>query len=210
MSRFERPSFVYFDLGKVLLNFDHNIAAENLGELAGVPAAKVRELVFESPLQNEYETGTVSSKQFCDQFREAVGTSVTDAQLMHAASDIFHLNAAIVPIVAHLAATGMPMGILSNTCEAHWQFVKAGRFRLLDQFFPISALSYELKSMKPDGVIYKEAAALAGVKPEQIFFLDDRPENVDGAIAADFDAVLFTTVSQLAKDLAERGVHINY
>jgi HAD superfamily hydrolase (TIGR01509 family) len=60
--------------------------------------------------------------------------------------------------------------------------------------------------MKPDRAIYDEAIRRAGAPAHEIFFTDDRRENVDGARAAGLDAVLFTSPAQLERDLAERGL----
>jgi hypothetical protein len=39
-----------------------------------------------------------------------------------------------------------------------------------------------------------------------VFFTDDRQENVDGALAAGLDAVLFESAEQIAAELRRRGV----
>jgi glucose-1-phosphatase len=63
--------------------------------------------------------------------------------------------------------------------------------------------------MKPEPKIYLEAAKMANVAPSEIFFMDDRPENVEGARAVGIDAVLFQSVDQLHRDLFERKLPMN-
>lgn len=208
MTHGKRPQFIYFDLGNVLLLFDHELAARQMAALADVPVEKVRQLVFESTLQNEYETGTISNEAFYEHFCRETNSKPDFEMLLTAASDIFELNFPIVPLVSQLASQGHRLGILSNTCDAHWQFVKQN-FKLLDQFFPVNALSFEMKSMKPDASIYQQAAELADFEPANIFFTDDREENVAGAVATGIDAVQFTTVKSLVADLLDRGIQIN-
>lgn len=208
--KLRKPRFTYIDLGNVLLMFDHDIACRQMSEVSGVAFDQVKKLVFAGTLETQYETGTISTAEFYEAFCQQTGTKPCLDALMHAASDIFSLNARIVPIVSQLAAVGMPMGILSNTCEAHWQFVKNGRFGLLNHFFPINALSFELKSMKPDSQIYAKAAKLAGVEPDEIFFFDDKLENVEGALKAGYDAVHYSSAETLVAELSLRGVELNY
>lgn len=62
--------------------------------------------------------------------------------------------------------------------------------------------------MKPDRKIYQAAIERAAVAPENIFFLDDLPENVAGAREAGIDAVQFIDEQQLVADLAERDLQI--
>ena len=68
-----------------------------------------------------------------------------------------------------------------------------------------AVLSYEVRSLKPEPAIYDEAIRRAGVAADRIFFVDDRVENVEGARRAGMDAVVFTGVDQLQRELARRG-----
>lgn len=200
------PLFFYFDLGNVLLLFDHAIACRQMAAVAGVTAERVREVVFDSDLEWRYERGDVTSREFYDIFCDATGTRPDYAALQYAGSAIFELNHEIVPIVSGLKAARARLGILSNTCESHWQYATDGRYELFNSMFDLFALSFEIGAMKPEPAIYAAAAELAGVPPHAIFFVDDRPENVAGAREAGFDAVLYTSVSGLADELRKRQI----
>ena len=207
----DRPvSMVYFDLGNVLLKFDHEQSCRNLGKLFHVPAAEVRDVVFNSGLEDQYETGELSTAEFyqrlCDRWKQQPSLS----SVCVAAADIFTLNYPTLSVLTQLKAAGYRTGILSNTCEAHWKFVTDGRFRFLTDLFEDLILSYEVKSMKPAPAIYQAAIAETGLEAESIFFMDDREENVDGALRMGLNAVHFTEGHQLARDMDARGIHINY
>ena len=81
---------------------------------------------------------------------------------------------------------------------------------ILPKYFDEFVLSYEVRSMKPERKIYDEAIQKAGVPASEIFFCDDRPDNVAGALAAGLDAVQYHTVKQLGEELYVRGVRMNY
>jgi FMN phosphatase YigB (HAD superfamily) len=51
---------------------------------------------------------------------------------------------------------------------------------------------------------------MTGLSAGEIFFVDDRPENVTGALEAGLDAVLYTSPACLAADLRRRGIGFNY
>ena len=199
--------YIFFDLGNVLLPFDHSIAIRNLATLASADEADIKRVVFDSGLQFDYEAGKVSSEEFCNSFCQELNVQVEQSQIMTAASDMFRLNVSIVPIVGQLRATCHRIGILSNTCEAHWNFV-TNRFTIIGQYFSDRILSYEEKSMKPDADIYKAAIELAGVQPEEIFFTDDLEANVEGAKSVGIDAVQYTSSRELAEQLRRRDVAI--
>lgn len=200
---------IYFDLGNVLLAFDHRKACRQMADAAGRSTDDVHACLFgDIALQAAYERGQLSSEQFCSRFREHLGVEVEDSHLLHAASDMFEVKSEMIPILIQLKAKGYDLGILSNTCEAHWKFVSDGRYELVGYFEGPRILSYEVQSMKPDPTIYEAAIAAVDCDPSEIFFTDDRVENVEAAIKAGIDAVLFTTAMQLSHELSHRGIEL--
>ena len=196
--------FIYFDLGKVILNFDHELTCQQVALVANVSAEEVRRVLFQTDLQRRYETGLISSDQFYDEFSVATGSNSDKDALLLAGSDIFSLNRPIEPLITALSEGNIPIGILSNTCQAHWEFI-VERYAIVRRFSQ-AILSFEVKSMKPDQQIYREAIKAAGVRASKIFFMDDRIENVQGAKAVGMDAVLFRNADELAQQLRDRNV----
>lgn len=202
--------FIYFDLGNVLLDFDRMTACRQIGELTGLAPRRVDEVIYDAALQQRYESGAIDSRQFYDEFCRTTGTAPDFEALKRAGSDIFTLNSFTGALVAQLFLAGLPLGILSNTCEAHWEHVSDGRFMLINRAFRVLALSYRMKAAKPTRQAYLKAAELADTPPEKIFFIDDRQENVAGAREAGMQSELFTTAGNLAIELRRRGVRANY
>ncbi|HTU25379.1 MAG TPA: HAD family hydrolase, partial [Pirellulales bacterium] len=168
-----QPKFLYFDLGNVLVYFDHWIACRQMAEVAGLTPERVWQVAFASDLLHRYETGQVDDRGFYEAFCQATGTRADYDRMLVAGSDIFRLNHSLLPVVAQLDGAGYPLGVLSNTSPAHWAWVTAGRFAIVNSAFCRYALSYEIGACKPEPKIYAAAAELAGYRPEQIFFVDD-------------------------------------
>lgn len=208
-AKFATPRVIYFDLGNVLLHFDHRKAATQMGLVAGVDPDVVWKAVFESDLQTRYECGEISTREFYEHFCNTTKTKPEFEALCEAAADIFTLNCDVGPIVSSLATAGYRLGVLSNTCEVHWKHLFAAHTHL-GRTFELYALSYQLGSMKPQPEIYASAAKLAGVMPNEIFFCDDRPENVQGALDAGYDAVRYESPEHLHLELRLRGLRFNY
>jgi putative hydrolase of the HAD superfamily len=202
------PKFLYFDLGMVLVTFSVERMCRQMGEAAGVSADRVREVVFDTDLQSRYERGAVSTPEFYDAFCRQTGAGVALEPLCSAASDIFEINACMLPVVAQLSQGRWPMGILSNTCACHWEHCLR-RYRILQDSFRKYALSYELACAKPEPAIFHKAAAMAGVTPGEIFYTDDIAGHIDGARAAGFDAEVFTGPGDLVAQLRRRGVELS-
>jgi len=201
--------FIYFDLGKVLVNFDVDQMLRQIAAVAEVPVERIWGAAFDDGLMNRYEAGRLTSREFVDAFCGAIGSQPDYDALTQAAANIFELNLSVLPIAAQLRQAGWPMGILSNTCEIHWQHCMS-RYRIVAEGFQVYALSFHIHERKPDAAIYHAAADLAGCRPEDIFFVDDIAANVEGARAVGFDAVLFTSTEQLANDLRRREIRFNY
>ena len=199
--------FVYFDLGNVILDFTHQMMVDNVAKVASIDGAEVQKHMFDNDLENRYETGDLNSQQFHEEFCKLAKAECDKDEFLDACGDIFWLKSETVPVISQLWTANMPLGILSNTCEAHFDAAKRN-FHVLGHFFDTVITSYQSKSMKPDQKIYTDAIAAAGVDASSIFFTDDKPENVEAAIKAGMDAVVFESAEQLTTALRERDVMI--
>lgn len=202
------PQFIYFDLGNVLCTFDRERAFRQMAEVCGAPASAVREVVMDGGLQAALERGDLDWPAFHEAFSRQTGTRSDRDRLAAAASDMFELHVAMLPVIAGLTRIGCPCGILSNTCGIHWEHLLASRYAVLPGTFAPVVLSYETGACKPEPDIFAAATARAGVSAERIFFCDDLPEHVAAARSAGWDAELFTTPQLLVDALARRGLDL--
>ncbi len=200
--------FLYFDLGRVLLDFTHDRGFEQIAKAADIDVDQVKKVLQRDGLSDRYEMGELTTTEFHQQFCAATDSTISCEELCLKWSDIFEPIPGSFRIAASLKAAGNRVGILSNTCEAHWQFA-AKSFPLLSQIFDPVITSYETKSMKPASGIYETAIKEANVGPANAFFVDDRLENVDGAKQLGWNAVQFVSPYQLANDLERLGVSFN-
>lgn len=204
------PRFLYFDLGNVLLTFDNELMRRQLAEVSGVEEAIAHQALLPNgdttDPQWRFEAGQFTADEFYEHFCTAVGSRPAREVWNVAAADMFAPIEASFELVDRLAAAGHRLGVLSNTNATHWDFVLDGRFPTLNRAFEQLVTSFDAKSMKPDRAIYDQAIQQAGVAAEEIFFVDDRPENVTGAKAVGIDAVQFVSTEQLIADLLHRGI----
>jgi glucose-1-phosphatase len=204
------PKFIYFDLGNVLLFFDHAQSCRQMADVAGLAETQVRTAIFDSGVQWQYEAGQLRSRQFYEEFCQRTNSRPDYDALAYAAGAIFRVNPSITPVVAQLCGAGYRMGLLSNTCEMHWDYFASGRYSMIQEMFELYTLSFRVGAMKPDAKIYAAAAEAAGVRPEEIFFMDDTPGHVAAARDFGFDAVVYTDTPTLVRDMRERGIRFNF
>jgi len=195
----EAVRFVYFDLGNILVSFDRNRVCVAVADLFGVTTRRADEVLHRGGLQEDLEWGRIDEVEFSRRLHDrflADGTRLlTDqtasrpdvplAKIRQAISDMFAPIEAMSDVVRQVRRLGLPVGILSNTCQAHWDWVLAQQWDVLAEPFEVAVLSFQVKSMKPDATIYeyaeRHAREIAGARPEQILFVDDRTENVEAA-----------------------------
>jgi glucose-1-phosphatase len=193
--------FVYFDLGNVLVTFDHRVAAANLATLCNLSVEKVFQQLFVTDLQERYETGLVSSQQYVEEINQTFGRSLSNEQVRNAISDMFEPNTPILQALSLVKQAKVPIGILSNTCEAHWKWLMDRDWPMLHGWYDKIMLSYEIGSMKPHPPIYEACEEACGLSGKNIFFTDDRADNIAAAKRRGWETHQFSCIEPLLEHL---------
>ena len=146
------PAFIYFDLGNVLCLFDRQQEIRQVSEVSGVPEEQVHDVLFnpQHGILWQYERGEVNDEQFYQEFCRLTDSRPDMAALLKADAEIFQLNIEILPLVASLEDSQIPLGVLSNVCPSHWRTITDGRYSILPGAFKQLALSYQIGVQKPD------------------------------------------------------------
>lgn len=205
-----RPvEFVYFDLGNVLASFDVERACCNVAKRWGVDPKSVLAALWTSGVQDRFEHGQEDHESIAKIARQAFGLNEQDAstrELLNSLSDMFEPVIEMESLVEAVRQAGTKVGILSNTCASHWQWLMEADYPALRGPFDSVVLSYKVGVMKPNAAIYHSAGNSAGVDSSAILFLDDRVDNVEAALACGWQAYLFTDAKAARELLRWRGV----
>ena len=106
-----------------------------------------------------------------------------------------------VALIEDLAALGVPLALLSN---APATFARLAEKMPWAEHFQHLVFSGDLGSAKPDAAIWRHVESVIG--SSDVLFFDDRQSNVDGALAAGWDARLWTSALAARAELrAEFG-----
>ncbi len=188
------PRAVVFDLGKVLLDFDYAIAARKFMARCTVPLDHILKNVFQSPLLPRYETGLLTSAQFFEEVRAATGFQGEFTEFQEMFADIFSPIPPMVELQADLCRRGFPTYIFSNTNELTVRYIQAHFpfFQNFDGYF----YSFQERLMKPDPRFYEVLEQRTGQRGANLFYLDDRPENVAAGRARGWQSLLHETPAQ--------------
>jgi putative hydrolase of the HAD superfamily len=202
------PQFIFLDAGNVLVSFDYAKGFRQISEEAGIPSSQVKKFYTRNNLQAKLENGTLDWQKVHSEFCSHISSNIPLKLFSRAAGDIFSLNIEMMPVLAALQRNTIRFGLLSNSCQPHWDHLCSSRYSLLPHAFTPIVLSHEVSAAKPDKEIYLYAQKTVHVSADKIFFCDDLTCNVDAARDAGWDAEIFTSARQLIHDLNDRGIRL--
>ena len=198
---------IVFDMGNVLLRFDPEFFIQQLG----VTPEDGRTLliqVFRSLEWAQMDRGSLTEKQAADLICQRL------PERLHAAAYILtdQLERPIQAIdgsyalVEELKNLGYGLYLLSNASyrqHDYWPLLPCSRF------FDGTLISADVKLVKPQPEIYRLLFEKFSLKPEECFFGDDFPPNVEGALYCGMPGAVFNDgVPALRKALRAAGVPV--
>jgi putative hydrolase of the HAD superfamily len=196
---------IVFDFGNVLGFFSHRRAAEQLAAYGTVAAEAIQAHLFGGDLEDEYESGRISSAALIDRFRQRFALRGTDEELIRAYADMFWPNEEVCALPPLLRRNHRLL-LLSNTTELHSrQFVPQFQGALVH--FHHLVLSHEVGIRKPDPRIYAHCQGLAGSAAAECLFIDDLSTNVEAARACGWHGIVYERGMDLRAALARHGIY---
>lgn len=190
---------IIFDIGRVLVTFDPIQYVNSLG-FDEETARAVVGAIFHDPLWIETDRGVIPVEEFEEAF--VANAPDYEPQIREAyrkMGRMIQLMPHTMPWVKALKERGYRLYVLSNYGE--YLFLKS-KDRL--DFMPYmdgAVISYQIQMIKPDREIYEYLLKKYDLSPEECVFIDDRPENVEGAKAVGMSGILFENFEQASGEL---------
>ena len=191
IAKIDMDPVVVFDLGKVLVDFDYSIAAKKVAARSSRPIERLDAFLSGSPLLNQFESGLLTQRQFFSEVCNVTGFAGSADEFADYFADIFAPMPDMIQLHAGLRKKKIPTYIFSNTNE-----IAVGHIRRNFPFFEGFdgyILSYEIGAMKPHAKIYEALERMSRRRGADIFYIDDRAENVEAGAARGWQIVLHET-----------------
>ena len=195
---------VVFDIGKVLLHYDPELAY-----LEAIPDANERRWFLDNICTGEWNIEQDRGRswheaealliEFYPERSEHIRTFRQNWNLM-----VPHAYEDSVTILRGLIAQGNDVTMLTNFASDTLREAQ-GRFPFLTESRGVT-VSGEVHLLKPDQEIYEHHVASFDLDPAATLFIDDSLANVEGAKSAGWQAVHFTGAPKLADDLKTLGL----
>ena len=206
-----RQPALIFDFGNVLAFFDYRRAMERLGAPVGLSGRQVMDQLHAGSFLDDlksYERGETTAAEFARAVAGGLGLDLDADAFARAWGDIFELNESIAPLIRELKAAGYRLVLGSNTNDIHAAHFRRQFDEVLGQFDAL-ILSYEVGHSKPSPEFYHACVAAAGLPADQCIFIDDLPENIEGAQQAGLNGLVYQDTPGLRRDLARLGVAVD-
>ena len=202
------PKAIIFDLGGVLIDFDHRIAARRISKFTGNTPEEIFNLFFDSKLTNLFEEGKIQPENFFLEAKKILHANIEYREFLPIWNEIFFLSDKNRQVyrLAKILRQKYKLALLTNINTLHLEYLKRN-FSVFDVFHRILA-SCELGLTKPDPLIYKKTLNILGLGPEETVYFDDRPELIEAASRLGVRSFLFSSVKQLKEDLASCIIHV--
>ena len=190
---------IIFDIGRVLVTFDPIQYVNSLG-FDEETARAVVSAIFHDPLWIETDRGVIPVEEFEEAF--VANAPDYEPQIREAyrkMDGMIQLMPYTMSWMKGLKERGYRLYVLSNYGE--YLFLKS-KDRL--DFMPYmdgAVISYQIQMIKPDQEIYEYILNKYGLLPEESVFIDDRPENVEGAKLIGMNGILFENFEQADREL---------
>jgi FMN phosphatase YigB (HAD superfamily) len=195
---------IIFDLGNVIVSFDHRKTAKRLADAFKHANDVIYEKAVAGEIVGEYNLGRLSTEEFIAAINREFGGKV-GYEDFYAAWNCTFLPEPIISegLIAALSEK-YKLLILSDTNEMHFDFIREN-YRILS-FFDDFVVSHKVNVAKPSAEIFQKAVEIADCLPEECLFIDDIAANVEGARKTGLQAIQFVSQQQLEEDLKTRNL----
>lgn len=199
-----------FDLGNVILPFEHRQIAVKLHEVSRIQNRFSPDDLFkflfdrDRGLVNPYEEGLISSMDFFAKIRERYKLELEFDEFKDIWNIIFQENPEVNGVIAHLKGRGYPVFLLSNTNELHFSYI-AERYPIvhsLDEWI----LSYEVGAKKPKQKIYDTIFEKTDAARNEVLCIDDIEAYVEAAKTYGLQGLHFKNVKDIWELLKENSI----
>lgn len=197
---------VIFDLGNVLVDFDHRIAAERISKFTDKNPGEIYNLFFDSGITASFEQGKISPRGFFSEVKAMLNLKLSYGEFLPIWNEIFFFsekNKTVYEIAKSLKGR-YKVALLSNVNILHLEYLKVN-FPIFDIFDRVIA-SCEAGFIKPHPAIYKKALKSLRVCASDAVYTDDRLELVENARGLGIKSFHFQGVEKLKKDFSCAGI----
>ena len=197
---------VIFDLGNVLIGFDHTIAVKKILKHTPKKSRDIYDLFFDSDLTQEFEKGKTGKLEFFQQVQTALELKISYGEFLPIWNEIFFSKPESENFVGSLNS-GIKLALLSNINQLHYEYIREEFSSTIGLFEPDKIIpSFRTGFIKPDKEIYDLALKALDVPRESVVYVDDRLDLIEAALSYGIKSIQFKTTQELQQEFQDLGI----
>lgn len=190
---------VLLDLDGVIRHFDKS-RVPAIEQHHGLPDGILRKTAFGPELLELAITGQITRAEWTKRVGEMVGSRQAASEWLNNHGVV---DTRMIAVAREVRAAGCRVAVLTNGTETvPDELAGQGIAHEFDAVYTTAAIGFA----KPDRRAFEHVCRDLGVAPQQVFFTDDTPSKLSGAIEIGIRAVAFTTVTALRNQLTELAI----
>jgi putative hydrolase of the HAD superfamily len=197
---------ILFDFGNVIYGIDNNIFLENIKKHTDKSVPELHRLIYgSSDLTRRYETGMMSSDEFYHEMVTGHDLSISKPEFVRAYTQIFVPIQTTVALIRKLKKN-YKIGVISNTSE--WDYEHIIKPSEVYNLFDAISLSFRVKAMKPDRMIFEDALRKLAMRAEACVYIDDIEHYVSAARDMGMHGIHYQSYNRLILSLNRLGIRV--
>ena len=198
---------IVFDMGNVLLRFDPQLFIERAGVEDREEQKLLQKELFRSLEWVQMDRGSLTEADVLEIVSQRL------PEHLHAPLEelLLRWERPILPIsgmaefVRDCRRAGYGIYLLSNASKRLHQYWKSIPGH---EYFDGEFVSSDYQLVKPQQGIYRTFCQVFGLDPRECLFIDDMPLNIEGAVTAGWQGIVFHDVEDLRKKAHALGVRV--
>jgi len=189
---------IIFDFGGVLAEEGFKEGLMTIGKEKGFDPDHFFNILSELVYQTGYVTGSADEHAYWKAVREKTGVTGEDKTLREEVLRRLKLRPEMMEVVKKIKSSGFIVAILSD--QTNWLDDLNQRTPFYQHFDHVFN-SFYLKKTKRDPSLFRDICVQLGLKPEEILFVDDSPDNIKRAASEGLKTIHFKGVSEFEKEI---------
>ena len=196
-----------FDMDDVVYAYTRADRIAHLASVTGLDPTFINDRIWSEGLETAADGGAFPTPElYIGSWRDRLGYPLAVEDWVEARRLGMRLIPGTLVLIERLIATGTAVGVLTNNgplVHAYRETLAPELARLVGDRFLVSS---SFSTLKPDPRVFQRALERLSFAPEESFFIDDMPENVEGARAAGLYGTVFTTPAALEEALVAHNL----
>lgn len=197
---------IIFDMGGVILGLERSKCVERFVEIGIKNADELLDEFHQKGLFLRIEDGSMNAENFRLELSKIANRELSYEEIEYAwLGFIVDVPQYKLDYLSFLREKGLKVYLLSNTNPYVMNWVRSCRLtaagKPLDAYMDHLFLSYEMKCVKPDPIIFQKMMESANMRAEESIFIDDSASNVATATKMGFHTIHLATNADFRPEL---------